>query len=216
LHLEILLIKLLHMERTIDLEELIRQGDPGTSGSNGTVPRPFSGTASGRKNSARETISRSTSTASGFSLGPAAKPGKSETKETAVRSSLQEMGIEDWLAQWEDFTNTVASKRPPLAVYLQQSVPLSAHQDKLILRVPVGNPIVREYLTSHLKQVTRFIHDYFGGIRILELQDDTIEQGEQVISRSSVHLNDQDRWESVRNQSPTMKSMAERFRLRLI
>jgi len=239
LHLEMLAMKLLKMDRTIDLQQLLNGGTASspakkkaerkviTSPPPATAPVPVSGNA---------TVSAEASTPESTSVDD---PGQSSGRKTeaapapplAVRDDEvdrfpdkraaqvladEHFSLETVRTGWAEFLTRAVKKSPFLGAFLHDTAPVGIEGSRCLLKIPADNKLLCQTLEDRHPQVQGWLQEFFRVPLELELQPGVIAEEERIVTAVQVHLDDSSRWKELRGEYEELRLLEERFKTRLL
>ncbi len=239
LHLEMLAMKLLKMDRTIDLQQLLNGGTASspakkkaerkviTSPPPATAPVPVSGNA---------TVSAEASTPESTSVDD---PGQSSGRKTeaapapplAVRDDEvdrfpdkraaqvladEHFSLETVRTGWAEFLTRAVKKSPFLGAFLHDTAPVGIEGSRCLLKIPADNKLLCQTLEDRHPQVQGWLQEFFRVPLELELQPGVIAEEERIVTAVQVHLDDSSRWKELRGEHEELRLLEERFKTRLL
>ena len=245
LHLEMLALKLLKMERTIDLQQLIDGSAAAPSAkkkaepevvptlSPAAKPMPVSGTAAA-------STSETTSTPESVSTpapAPASRQGSNKKTEAAPAPPLivrdddvdrrpeiqaaqapahEHFSLETIRIGWAEFLTRAVKKSPFLGAFLHDTAPVSIEGNRCLLKIPADNKLLCQTLVDRHPQVQGWLQEFFRVPLELELQQGVVEEEERIVTAAQVHLDDSSRWKELRQEHEELRLLEERFKTRLL
>ncbi|MFN2421705.1 MAG: DNA polymerase III subunit gamma/tau [Gemmatimonadota bacterium] len=168
--LEVLLVRLALLDRTVDLDRLLA-----ALGSGG---RTASGSAADRKASSRGTVSRTgASEASPAASGTPGGGTAGAARGSEAGSPQGSLSIERLRAAWDEVVEAVHAERPTVAALLQGARPAACSVESVTLEVPRGAEFRLEQLRRRgtLEPLVRALGarwSFAGRIEVLETGED--------------------------------------------
>ncbi len=230
LHLEMLVLKLLKMERTIDLQELV-------TGSV-TLPQP--------KKKADQVASTPITAPAAVSSGspptggtppaggkppPATPDPSATTPPTTLRNDeldrRPDQRVEQALADehfnleslrkgWLEFLTRAVKKSPFLGAFLHDVAPIEVEGNRCCLKLPRDNHLLCQTLQEQHPRVQGWLQEFYRLPLVLEYTLGEVADEEKVISGDQVHLDDRSRWQELRRNHTELRLLEERFQTRLL
>ena len=205
LHLEMLVLKLLKMERTIDLQQLITGAVP-------VLPPK-------KKADLPLTSTPTTAVANTITVPIAVRNDDVDRRpDKLVEQALadEHLNLDSVRKGWAEFLTRAVKKSPFLGAFLHDVVPVEVEGNCCLLKLPADNRLLCQTLEEKHPQVQSWLQEFYRLPLVLEYIKGVIADEERVIETGQVHLDDRSRWQELRREHPELRLLEERFKTRLL